>query len=109
MLSFKYGTTSSVVLNVLPWQTNANADYGTVIYKNRKRKRTNWSASEIRFKFPSEHKIDGKHFPGEMQIYHTNDNNRMAMSFFISDIDSDLMATKLVALEEEKEKKGSKK
>lgn len=44
-----------------------------------------------------------------MQIYHTNDNNRMAMSFFISDIDSDLMATKLVALEEEKEKKGSKK
>jgi len=79
-----------------------------VIYKNRKRKRTLWNAQEVRFKFPSEHKIDGKAYPGEMQIYHTNDDGRMAVSFFISDKDDDLRATKLVALAEEKVGEDSK-
>jgi len=37
-----------------------------VVYKSRKRKRTVWNAQEIRFKFPSEHKIDGKAYPCEM-------------------------------------------
>lgn len=44
MLNFRYAMTSSVVLNLLPWQTSANADYGQMVYKNRKRKRTLWNA-----------------------------------------------------------------
>lgn len=79
-----------------------------MVYKNRKRKRTLWNAQEIRFKFPSEHKVDGKNYPGEMQIYHTNDDGRMALSFFISDKDGDLSTTKLVAMAEEKVGEDSK-
>lgn len=109
MLNFRYATTSNIVLNMLPWETNANGDYGQVIYKNRKRKRTNWNAAEVRFKFPAEHRVDGKKYAAEMQIYHTNDDGRMAVSFFISDDENDIRTTKLVALEQQKEKKDSEK
>lgn len=66
MLSFRYALTSSVVLDFGEHATTATADYGQMIYKNKKRKRTLWNAEEVRFKFPSEHKVDGKAYPGEM-------------------------------------------
>lgn len=76
-------------------------DYGQIVYKNKKRKRTTWNANEIRIKFPAEHKLDGKTYQAEIQVYHNNDNNRMAMSFFVSDDPADLDASKLVALANE--------
>ncbi len=44
-----------------------------------------------------------------MQIYHTNDDGRMAVSFFISDNEADIDTSKLVALAEQKEGEDSKK
>lgn len=106
MLNLRYAPTSSVVLNILPWETNVMGDYGQIVYKNKKRKRTTWNAQEIRIKFPAEHKLDGKTYQAEIQVYHNNDNNRMAMSFFVSDDPADLDATKLVAMaNEEKDEK----
>lgn len=102
MLNLRYVPTSSVVLNILPWETNVMGDYGQIVYKNKKRKRTTWNAQEIRIKFPAEHKLDGKTYKAEIQVYHNNDNNRMAMSFFVSDDPADLDASKLVALENNK-------
>lgn len=99
----KYDPTSSIVLLHQSWETLANSDFGRVYYRNRKRKRTSWKSLSLRFKFPSEHTVDEKQYPGEMQIFHTDGENRMALSVFITNNPDDLATDKAVALAKEKE------
>jgi hypothetical protein len=50
----------------MPWETKITGEFGDLIYLDHKRRANEFKAYEIRFKFPSEHKIDGKGFAGEM-------------------------------------------
>lgn len=72
-------------------------ELGTMYTKNNRRQTNKWKATEIRFKFKSEHKVNGKSYPAEMQIFHTNGEERMAVAIFISDNDKDVSVTKEVA------------
>lgn len=102
-LFLKYNPTSSIVLLHQAWETLADSDFGRMYYRNNKRKRTSWKSLSLRFKFPAEHFIDGKQYPGEMQIFHTDGESRMALSVFLTNNPDDLAVEKAVALAKEKE------
>jgi len=40
--------------------------FGSVVFRDKTRKRTSYKSEEIRFKFPSEHQINEKEYPGEI-------------------------------------------
>lgn len=72
------------------WQGYLTGDFGDLLVKsggrNQDRRIETVKAKTIRFKFPSEHSIDGYHYPCEMQIYHqSQDESRVAISIFLTD------------------------
>ena len=74
---------------------------GNVIYQNENRLKQTFKATSIRFRFPSEHTINGKHYPAEMQIMHTKNDGRVAFSVFISDNEKDYKSPSQVEKEKE--------
>lgn len=52
--------------------------FGKFEFINEKFESKSWTATEVRFKSPSEHTIDGKQFDMEVQIGHTNSENDRA-------------------------------
>lgn len=81
----KYKPTRSIVTHLETWETYAQSEFGELIYRNKKRQKAAWKATDVRFKFPAEHTIDGKApYPCEMQIIHTNGDTHLAVSVFIT-------------------------
>lgn len=96
-LFWKYLDMSSVVAKVGDYETVITGEFGKMIARDSKRNRVTWKATEVRFKFRSEHTVDEKDYPCEMQVFHTNGEDRMAVSMFISDQLSDVSSHKAVA------------
>jgi len=65
-LQFNSIKTKSIVAKVMPWETKITGEFGDIIYTDQKRRSNEFKAYEIRFKFPSEHTINGKGYAAEM-------------------------------------------
>jgi len=57
---------SSMVAKIGEHETFLTGEFGKMIARDSKRQRVTWKATEVRFKFRSEHKIDEKDYPCEM-------------------------------------------
>lgn len=62
--------------------------------RDKSRKKIQFKTDEIRFKFPAEHLINGKEFPCEMQIIHSNGDTKVIVSVFLTTNKDDLSMMK---------------
>ena len=72
-----------------------DGEYGHSFIRLENKKITDWEAYNLKFRFPSEHKIDGKQYDLELQIYHKNKNNQMmVISIMVSGEPADMSRIK---------------
>lgn len=87
---------TSYVQLLYPQENFAKGEFGTMMFKDQSRKKNFYSSTEIRFKSPAEHTVDGKVHPIEMQVVHTNGDSRSITSIFLTDERKDMSMSKTV-------------
>lgn len=93
----------SYVQIVSAQESYASGDFGSVVFRDQRRRKISYKAIEVRFKFPSEHTINGKQLEGEMQVVHSNSDTKLITSIFLTADENNISLMKLVS--EEKQSK----
>lgn len=70
--NWKYTKGSNLLTKQFWKETITMGTFGQLQYMDDKGKKHMWTAKEVRFKIPAEHKINGKFADAEMQIVHEN-------------------------------------
>ena len=68
-----------------------------MIFKNQNKKSSRWKATDIRFKLASEHSINGRFYPCEMQIIHSDGDSKLGVSIFLSYNGDDVSTSRLIS------------
>lgn len=95
---------TSYVELLYPQENFAKGEFGSMMFKDKSRKKNFYSSSEIRFKSPAEHTINGKKYPIEMQVVHSNGDSRLIVSIFLSDEKNDMSMMKSIFEKSNEEK-----
>lgn len=70
--NWKYTSGSNLITKQYWKETITMGTFGQLEYRDEKGKKHLWTAKEVRFKFPAEHKINGHFADAELQIVHEN-------------------------------------
>lgn len=84
-LSFKYikSLINPVAIPKNSREIEIFGNFGDLIYHNPEKDTLILSSYKLAFKFPSEHKVNGKQFPLEIEIYHKNRVQEAVLSIFV--------------------------